>query len=215
MNFVGRNWLLISIAACCTFGAYMRHPSAPQNAVALRGAQSGQFEFVKIYCEGQRGTSIKLMLRKEPIEVLAKGGAVIEWSQGKIQGDTVVAKLAQKGAQERGIFGTVTSAEAFGNVRVDMDVEVGGGRRAHVVGSCKRLQIDPKESLLIMTGSPQITVTGISPEVSRALGKAGRITMWLESGELLFEPGDEQLVPEINVQIERKPPEKKAEEKEQ
>ncbi len=203
-----RSLPFVSLGACLLCAAFIWHMSIMGSALALQEVSGGQFEFVKVYCIGQRGSSIKLMLRKEPIEVIAYGGAVIEWSQGRIQSDTVIARLIQKGVQGKGVLGTVVSAEAMGNVSLDMRMDVEGERKAHVVGSCKRLQIDPKESLLIMTGSPQIKVSGISPEVSQALGKAGRITMSLESGELLFEPGDEQLLPEVNVQIERKPPEK-------
>lgn len=208
-----RNLVPASFAMCLLFTALVWRATVSENASSVSGGSGGQFEFVKIYCTGQRGSSIKLMLRKQPIEVVAYGGAVIEWSQGRIQSDTVTARLIQKDIQGKGVLGTVISAEATGNVALDMKVEVEGGRKAHVVGSCKRLQIDPKESLLIMTGSPQIKVSGISPEVSQALGKAGRITMNLESGELLFEPGDEQLIPEVNVQIERKAIERAPEKK--
>ncbi|MCS7253532.1 MAG: hypothetical protein RMK18_00330 [Armatimonadota bacterium] len=205
--------LLASFAVCCALVMLMWHETATENAPVFQGASGGQFELVKIYCEGQQGSSIKLLLRSKPIEVVARGGAVIEWSQGRIRSDTVIAKLAQRGVQGKGILGTIILAEAIGNVKLDIKVEVESGRRAHVIGSCKHLQIDPKESLLIMTGSPQITVGGISPEVSQALGKAGKIVMHLESGELIFEPGDEQLIPEINVQFERKPSEKVLEKK--
>lgn len=203
-----RSLVPASFAMCLLFTALIWRATVSENAQSVSSGSGGQFELVKIYCTGQRGSSIKLMLRKEPIEVIAYGGAVIEWSRGKIQSDTVTAKLVQKGIQGKGVLGAIISAEAMGNVALDMKVEVEGGRKAHVVGSCKHLQIDPKESLLVMTGSPQIKVSGISPEISQALGKAGRITMNLESGELLFEPGDEQLIPEVNVQIERKEVEK-------
>jgi translation initiation factor IF-1 len=182
-------------------------------AVELQGGKGTKLELIKIYCQAKKDSSIKLMLRKEPIEVIAKGQAVLEWSQGKIWSEMITARLLRKEVKAKETLGTVVDAEAVGNVRLEMDLETEEGQKAHVTGSCKRLQIDPKESLLIMTGSPQITVRGISPEISQALGKAGKIVMWLETGELLFEPGDEDVFPEVNVQVERKPATKEGAEK--
>jgi len=182
-------------------------------AVELQGGKGTKLELIKIYCQAKQASSIKLMLRKEPIEVIAKGQAVLEWSQGKIWSEMITARLARKNTKVKDTIGAIIDAEAVGNVKLEMDLETEDGQKAHVTGSCKRLQIDPKESLLIMTGSPQITVRGVSPEISQALGKAGKIVMWLETGELLFEPGEEDVLPEVNVQVERKPATKEGTEK--
>lgn len=173
-------------------------------AIVVKGTPGTPFELLKIYCESKKDASIKLLLRTRPIQLIAQGQAVIEWSDGEIRCDKLIAKLVEateEGNQKR--LATLVAAEAIGNVQLNLKIEVQQGRKALVQGKCERLELDPARSQLIMTGAPQLVVEGIAPEVPRAVGKAGRIVVSLETGEVSFETGAEKVTPEVNVQFKR------------